>query len=184
MSDRAWRKWEIAGLFFALIWGNLFHFVYDWSGQNALVGAIAAVNESVWEHVKLLVVPWVLWSVVEAVALRRSRGGVLIARGLGLLAGAAFIIAAYYTYVGVTGANVSLVNILIFQGAVLLAFFVSWRVQDTGALRGKLWAVLGAVVLLVMVVLAVYWTYAPPALPLFTDPQTGQTGQPAGELRQ
>lgn len=185
MSERSWRKWEVAGLFFVLIWGNLFHFVYDWSGQNYLVAAVAAVNESVWEHVKLLTLPWVLWSVAEAIALRRSReGSVLIGRALGLAAGAAFIIAAYYTYVGVTGANVSLVNVLIFQVAVLLAFFVSWRVQDRGKLRGKGWAALGVLVLLSMAALAVYWTYFPPALPLFTDPQTGQTGQPTGELRQ
>lgn len=184
MRERSWRKWEVVGLFFVLIWGNLFHFVYDWSGQNHLVAAIAAVNESVWEHVKLLTLPWVLWSVVEAIALRSARGGVLIARALGLVTGAVFIIAAYYTYVGATGANVPLVNILIFQAAVLLAFFVSWRVQDKGKLRGKGWAVLGSIVLLGMLALAVYWTYAPPALPLFTDPQTGQTGQPTGELRQ
>lgn len=184
MSEKSWRKWEVAGLFFALIWGNLFHFVYNWSGQNGLVAAIAAVNESVWEHVKLLTLPWVLWSVVEAIALRRGRGGVLIARALGLVAGAAFIIAAYYTYVGVTGANVSIVNVIIFQTAVLLAFFVSWRVQDKGKLRGNFWAILGGVLLLGMVALAVYWTYFPPALPLFTDPQTGQTGRPMGEMQE
>lgn len=185
MSDRAWRKWEVAGLFLVLIWGNLFHFVYNWSGQNSLVAAVAAVNESVWEHVKLLTMPWVLWTVVEAIALRRCRdGSVLIARAIGLVMGALFIIAAYYTYVGATGANVSIINVLIFQVAVLLAFFLSWRVQDKGVLRGRVWAVLGALVLLAIVVLAVYWTYAPPALPLFTDPQTGQAGQPTGELRE
>ena len=184
MREKTWRKWEVAGLFFVLIWGNLFHFVYNWSGQNDLVAAIASVNESVWEHVKLLTIPWVLWSVLEAITLRRGKGGVLIARALGLVSGAAFIITAYYTYVGVTGANVSIVNITIFQVAVLLAFFVSWRVQDRGKLRGCFWAVTGGVLLLGMVVLAVYWTYFPPALPLFTDPQSGQTGQPTGELRE
>ena len=184
MKEKTWRKWEVAGLFFVLIWGNLFHFVYNWSGQNDLVAAIASVNESVWEHVKLLTIPWAVWSVVEAVALRRGKGGVLMARALGLLAGAAFIIAVYYTYVGVTGVNVSIVNIIIFQVAAIVAFFVSWRLQDRSMLRGKFWAVLGGILLLGMVALAVYWTYFPPALPLFTDPQTGQTGRPTGELRE
>lgn len=182
MKEKSWRKWEVAGLFFVLIWGNLFHFVYNWSGQNDLVAAIASVNESVWEHVKLLTLPWFLWSVVEAVALRRGRGGMLIARALGLIVGSVFIIAAYYTYVGVTGANVSIVNIIIFQVAVLLAFFTSWRVQDKGMLRGNFWSILGGILLLVMVALAVYWTYFPPALPLFTDPQSGQVGRPTGEM--
>ena len=121
---------------------------------------------------------------VESVAQRRGKGGVLIARALGLLAGAAFIIAAYYTYVGVTGANVSIVNIIIFQVAALVTFVVSWRAQDRSMLRGKFWAVLGGILLLGMVALVVYWTYFPPALPLFTDPQTGQTGRPTGELQE
>ena len=32
MSDRRWRKWELTGLFVTLIFGNLLHFVYNWSG--------------------------------------------------------------------------------------------------------------------------------------------------------
>ena len=87
MADRKWRKWELAGLFVTLILGNLLHFVFDWSGENRIVAAFAAVNESTWEHMKLLVIPWVVWSLVEAVVLRDSRRPVLLARARGLLAG-------------------------------------------------------------------------------------------------
>ena len=176
MKERSWRKWEVAGLFFTLVWGNLVHFVFDWSGENELVGAIAAVNESVWEHLKLLIVPWVLWSVVEVLALRRSRICVLPARAAALLAGVLCIPTAYYTYVGSSGANVAILNIIIFQLAVLLAFFVSWRLLDKGRLQGPLWSILGGGVLLALLTLTVYWTYAPLEIPLFTDSQTGQTG--------
>lgn len=176
MKDRQWRKWEVAGLFFVLIWGNLFHFVFDWSGQNELVGAVAAVNESTWEHMKLMIVPWVLWSAVEALGLRRSRIHVLPARAAALLVGVLFIPAAYYTYVGISGANVAIINIIIFQLAVLLAFFISWRLLDKGRLQGIVRTVLGGVILLAVLVLTVYWTYSQPQIPLFTDPLTGQTG--------
>lgn len=176
MREKAWRKWEVAGLFFTLVWGNLFHFVFRWTGENVVVGAIAAVNESVWEHVKLLIVPWVLWSVVSCAAQRRSRGSVLAPRAAALAVGVLCIPAAYYTYVGISGSNVSIVNIIIFQLSVLLAFFCSWRWQERGALRGKGWAVLAALLLLGLLVLVVVWTYLPPQLPLFVDPQTGQTG--------
>ena len=73
MSDRKWRTWEVLGLIFVLAAGNLLHFVYDWSGQSPVVGALAAVNESTWEHMKLLTTPWVLWSIVELIALRGWR---------------------------------------------------------------------------------------------------------------
>lgn len=39
-------KWEWIGLVFTLIAGNLLHFVYEWSGEIPLVGAVSAVNES------------------------------------------------------------------------------------------------------------------------------------------
>lgn len=180
MKERAWRKWEVAGLFFVLVWGNVFHFVFDWSGENAIVGAIAAVNESVWEHVKLLVVPWVLVSFAEFLALRRS-GAVLLRRAVGLVSGMLFIPVAYYSYVGSTGSNVAIINILIFQLAALLAFGVSWYLGSRGKCRGKGWSMLGGIVLLFMLALTVVWTYYPPQLPLFTDPQTGHTGWLKGE---
>ena len=176
MKERSWRKWEVAGLFFTLVWGNLFHFVFDWSGENDLVGAIAAVNESVWEHMKLMIVPWVIWSAAEALALRRSRIQLLASRAAALLVGVLLIPVAYYTYVGSSGANVAILNIVIFQLAVLLAFFVSWRLLDKGRLQGTVWSILGGAVLLALLALTVYWTYSPLEIPLFTDSQTGQTG--------
>ena len=43
-----------------LLLGNLLHFVYDWTGQASWAAYISAVNESTWEHMKLLAVPWIL----------------------------------------------------------------------------------------------------------------------------
>ena len=91
MSDKKWRTWEVLGLLFVLAAGNLLHFVYDWTGQSPVVGALAAVNESVWEHMKLLTTPWVLWSIAELVAVGRSGLPVTAARAAGLLAGLAAI---------------------------------------------------------------------------------------------
>ena len=175
MRERSWRKWELAGLFFAIAAGNLLHFVYDWSGGSPIAAAFAAVNESVWEHMKLLAVPWILWTAVELAVLRRS--GLLAARGAGLLAGLAAIPALYYTYTGALGESFTLANILIFQAAVLLACAVSWQLQKKRRLTGLLWQIGGAAVLLLAAVLFVWWSFAPPQLPLFADPSTGLTGR-------
>ena len=139
MSDRRWRKWELIGLFVTLIFGNLLHFVYDWSGKNRIVAAFAATNESTWEHMKLLVIPWVVWSLVEAIALRENRQ------------------------------------------PVLLGAWVSWRILAKGSCIGPVWSAVGLLLLLGVWALAVWWTYDPPQLPLFTDPITGQTGLFAGK---
>ena len=178
MADRKWRKWELAGLFVTLILGNLLHFVFDWSGENRIVAAFAAVNESTWEHMKLLVIPWVVWSLVEAIALRGSRRPVLPGRALGLLTGALFIPTVYYTYTGALGVSSMLVDVLLFQTAVLLGAWVSWRITARGKGSGLLWSLLGLLLLLGIWALFVWWTYDPPLLPIFTDPTNGTVGLP------
>ena len=183
MTDRRWRKWELAGLFLTLIFGNLLHFVYDWSGQNSVVSAFAAVNESTWEHMKLLAMPWVIWSLVEAVALRSSRQSVLMARALGLLVGLVTIPTVYYTYTGALGVSSMIVDVVLFQAAVLLGAWISWRIMKSGKCMSFTLSAFGLLILLGIWALFVWWTYDPPQLPLFTDPVTGQTGiPPAGEL--
>lgn len=51
----------IAGILSVSLLGTLLHFTYRWSGRNPLIGLIAPVNESVWEHMKLLFFPMLLF---------------------------------------------------------------------------------------------------------------------------
>ena len=157
--------------------GNLLHFIYDWTGQSPIAAPLAAVNESTWEHMKLFITPWVLWSLVERIALQ-GHGSLLPARGLGMLTGLAAIPALFYTYQGILGRGIMWVDVLIFQLAVLLAFWVSWSVQARRVLDGPVWQILGGVTLLAVWGLAIWWTYAPPQLPLFVDPTDGSRGIP------
>ena len=212
MAEKRWRTWETVGLLVVLAAGNLLHFVYDWSGGWGAAAAFSAVNESTWEHMKLLffpmflfsvvqvcclgrnypnflaargvstvtgvaLTPWVLWSLVERIALR-GHGALLPARGLGMLTGLAAIPALFYTYQGILGRGIMWVDVLIFQLAVLLAFWVSWSVQARRVLDGPVWQILGGVTLLAVWGLAIWWTYAPPQLPLFVDPTDGSRGIP------
>ena len=135
MAEKRWRTWETVGLLVVLAAGNLLHFIYDWTGQSPIAAPLAAVNESTWEHMKLFITPWVLWSLVERIALQ-GHGSLLPARGLGMLTGLAAIPALFYTYQGILGRGIMWVDVLIFQLAVLLAFWVSWSVQARRVLDG------------------------------------------------
>lgn len=82
----------------------------------------------------------------------------------------------FYGYVGITGVSVAVVNILIFQTAVLLAFWVSAALQRRGALTGPVWQAAGVLVLLGTCAAFAAWTVLPPELPVFTDPTAGTRG--------
>ena len=128
---------------------------------------------------KLLGTPWVIWSLVEAVALRGSRRPVLMARALGLLVGVVLIPAVYYTYTGALGVSSMIADVVLFQAAVLLGAWLSWRIMAAGKLTGLLWSILGALVLLGVWGLFLWWTFDPPVLPIFIDPTNGTVGLPA-----
>lgn len=179
MKDTRWRTWEIISLFWTLAAGNLLHFVYDWTGSSVAAALFSAVNESTWEHMKLLAVPWILWTAVTCIVQRglRCAGP----RAAGLLAGLALIPAVFYTYTGIIGRSVDVVNVLLFQAAVLLAYWVSRSLQKRGALTAPVWQAAGAAVQVGIAALFAVWTASPPDLPLFVDPTNGTRGVPGRE---
>ena len=63
-----------AGILFTLIIGTLLHFTYEWSGENPFVALYSPVNESVWEHLKLLFFPVLLYTFFEIIVLYKTSG--------------------------------------------------------------------------------------------------------------
>ena len=177
--EQNWRTWETAGMLVTLLLGNGLHFLYDWTGQAGWASYISAVNESTWEHMKLLAVPWILWTAVTCIV----RRGLSCAgpRAAGLLAGLALIPAVFYTYTGILGRSIDVVNVLLFQAAVLLAYWVSRTLQKRGALTAPAWQAAGAAVQIAIAALFAVWTASPPELPLFVDPTNGTRGIPGAE---
>lgn len=58
-------KTNIYRFLFISILGTLLHFTYEWSQNNAIVGLFSAVNESTWEHLKLLFFPMFFLTLFE-----------------------------------------------------------------------------------------------------------------------
>jgi Family of unknown function (DUF6512) len=149
-----------------VIAGTLLHFVYGWSGDNALVGLVSPVNESVWEHTKLLVVPVIAVGAVEAVVLHDSRRvawATLVAATLGALA----IPAVFYTYTGALGVGPILwVDITSFVLVVAGAQWLHLRVLLSTKITVPP-TVVSVFGLLALLALYAIWTVTPPDLPIF-----------------
>ena len=167
--------WELAGFLFTAALGTLLHFVYDWCGGSALAAAFSAVNESTWEHMKLLFFPALVFSVVQVWALGRTYPDLLEVRAISVLAGLALIPTLFYTYTGVLGFHVMWADIAVFFLAALGMCALEFRLL--GRRRAALWRqVAGLLLLWVLAFLFVYWTFRPPHLGLWRDPVTGGYG--------
>ena len=170
--------WELAGFLFTAAAGSLLHFVYEWSGGSTLAAAFSAVNESTWEHMKLLFFPMFLFSVVQVIALGRQYPNFLAVRAVSTLVGLVLIPVLFYTYTGVLGRDVMWLDVTIFFLAALGAFLLDWRLLRRGRWSSGLQQVLGLLVLWGLAFLFVYFTFHPPGLGLWQDPVTGGFGVP------
>ena len=57
--------WQAAGFALVTFVGTILHFLYDWTGESILVAPFSGVNESTWEHMKLLFWPLFLFALIQ-----------------------------------------------------------------------------------------------------------------------
>lgn len=149
---------------FVVLLGVFLHFAYELSGENPIVGLFALVNESVWEHLKLLFFPMLVLTLWDLFTRQRNNLCFLPARTLGILAGLAFNVIVFYTITGILGFNVAWINILIYLLGVVVAFWVEKKLCN----RCNTISVKVAIAILILfILLFIIFTIAPPALGIF-----------------
>ena len=153
------KRFTIAGVLFTLVVGTLLHFTYEWSDRNMLVGLISAVNESVWEHMKLVFFPMLLYSFYMNRKLKKEYPCILSALNFGILLGTLCIPVLFYTYSGILGYNTFILDIGTFIGSVLTAFYAVYKLAASCRLQ-RFSIPLRLAVLFLAVCFAVF-TFAP-----------------------
>lgn len=157
-----------AGFLFTALAGTLFHFLYDWSHQNAIVGLFTPVNESVWEHIKLLYFPMLLFAVFATRKWKSFFPCIGYALSAGILFGCLLIPVLYYTYTGIFGVQITAVDIAIFYISTFTAFLSAYHLANT--CRGQKQNRLVRPLVILLGAAFFTFTFFPPALPLFASP--------------
>lgn len=170
------KKWHIAGALFTLALGTLNHFFYDWSGGNPLIAPFSPINESTWEHLKLLTTPVLLFSAIEYFAYGKLYPGFIPARVFSLLCGMAAIVILFYGYTAFAGRDFLWADIAVFFAAVLLCWLLSYRFVQNERFASFPAELTARVLLAAILVAFLLFTVRPPHSFLFQDPITGQYG--------
>ncbi|MDO5126187.1 MAG: DUF6512 family protein [Eubacteriales bacterium] len=146
--------------------GIFLHFAYDLSGQNPTVGLFSAVNESSWEHLKLLFFPMLFVTLYELFRNKEIPPNFLPARTAGILGGMLFILVVFYTIWGVFGVLIDFINILIYFCAVIFALWLEHHILTKGCTFQLLTAI---ITLFALTISFFIFTSFPPKLGLFFD---------------
>lgn len=153
--------------------GVLWHFLFDIFGENRFIGLFAPVNESVWEHLKILFFPFVIAMIIEYFIYGKHAYNFYTSKLIGLTVGILSIITNYYTAVGAFGINNMVTNIGIYVISVIIAYALSYmRMLKTPKMAGGIWESSAIAVIGIYFVLFLIFTYYTPRIPLFRDPTT------------
>ncbi len=159
------KQYTVIGIIFVLLTGTLAHFVYDWSGNHAVIGLFTPVNESVWEHLKLLFFPILFVSVAEYLRYRPDPVRFFYYRFLSAVCAMGMTITLFYTYTGVIGRNFFIADILIFLVSILSAFYMDAYFYQISVRKISQTATFSLWIILSLC----YFTFTcfPPNIPLF-----------------
>ena len=165
--------WQLWGFAVTSLGGTLLHFLYDWT-NSALVAPFSGVNESTWEHMKLLFWPMLLFAVVQRFFFR-GREDFWCIKLRGILLGLVLIPVLFYTYNGVIGKSPDWINIAIFFLSAAIAYIVEARLFRKATITCKK-TKCAIVLLCVIAALFVLFTFRTPEIGIFKDPLTGAFG--------
>jgi len=166
--------WQLMGFAVTALGGTVLHFLYDWLGGAKWIAPFSGVNESTWEHMKLLFWPMLIFAVLQSFFFR-DREDFFSVKLRGILLGLLLIPILFYTYNGVIGSSPDWINIAIFFISAAVAYIYEARLFNTGTLvyKSKAWAI---IILSAIATLFIVFTFRTPEIGIFKDPLTGGYG--------
>ena len=165
--------WQIMGFSVSALGGTILHFLYDLLDEKTYVAPFSAVNESTWEHMKLIFWPMLIYTVIERFFFKDRKDFICI-KTMGILLALILIPTIFYTYNGVIGKSADWINISIFFIALAIAYIYETKKFKEGAKCES--SRLAIAILASLALLFVIFTFFPPKIEIFKDPITGGYG--------
>lgn len=162
-----YKKYLIMGIPILFAIGSIFHFIYEWSGNNFLVGLIAPINESIWEHLKLVLLPMILyWTFYSLITPSINKEKWYFSLFISIITAMLTIVSFYYVYTGAFGIESLVLDIFslalgISVGHLLGAHFYKYGFSVPIFISLSL--------LVILFTIFATFTITPPNLPIFMN---------------
>lgn len=160
---------ELIAFIIASILGVIFHFLYNWTGQIRFIGFFVPVNESIWEHLKLIFYPITIVSLTEYYLYKIRTPDFLCIKVRSIWFGMLSTVVIFYTYVGVWGEVIEWLNIVIYFISMTIAYCFSCK-RLIRSDRTKNTPILCIVSFALVAILFMFFSLYPPAIGIFTVP--------------
>ena len=161
--------WQVGGVTFTAVLGTILHFLYEWTGCK-LFAPISAINESTWEHMKLLFFPSFIFAIFQSLFFKDEQKGFWWVKLIGILIGLMAIPVLFYTYNGAIGKSPDWLNISFFFIALFFEYFIEYRLFKANKIKNSN-KIIPLAILSIIGILFIVFTFVAPSLPIFIPPE-------------
>ncbi|MDY0097211.1 MAG: DUF6512 family protein [Candidatus Dojkabacteria bacterium] len=165
----------IISFVFISLFGTLLHFTHGWFKNGILLHIFSAINESTWEHMKLLVAPTVFIGIFQYIVLGSDYPNIFNSIFILLFVQICSIPLLYEPLRVLVDRVHFIITIMIFYLSISLGIFIEYIFLIKGYILFD--ERISLIFILLLTFLFGIFTYYPPRVSLFKDPNSGKYGE-------
>ncbi len=169
------KKLSIIGFFFIAILGTFLHFAYEMSEYNLVVGCFSAINESVWEHLKIAIIPMIFWTYIEFITLKYRQDNLWTSLIYKIITLSLIVVIIFYLYTAILGKSVLVIDISLFYLSILVSQIIGYKkIKDKPVSVSK--EEVNKYLVILIFIIFILFTFLPPKCDMFKDEVTNTYG--------
>lgn len=172
------KKIKIIGVFVIFILSFISHFIYQWL-PNSIFSILFPVNESIWEHMKLLATPVLIFSIFEYIIYRKKNiyfNNFLLSYSISIILGIIIYLILYLPIHYIFGHSL-LVSVVILFITFIIMQIISYYIMNCREIKYS--NVIGIGIIIFIYIIFGYLTYNPIKNDLFYDTEKKVYGIPS-----
>jgi len=175
------KKIKIISVFVVFILSFISHFMYNIL-PNSIFSIIFPVNESIWEHMKLISTPVLIFSIFEYIIYRKKDidfNNFILSYAISIIIGIVFYLVLYLPIHYIFGHSLIVAVIILFMTFVLVEY-ISYYIMNYKEI--KYGNIIGFSIIIIMYIIFGYLTYNPILIDLFYDTNKDIYGIPSKNI--
>jgi len=175
------RKVKIIGVFIIFGLSFLSHFMYQWL-PNSIFSILFPVNESIWEHMKLIVTPVLIFSIFEYIIYRKKNieyNNFILSYAVSMILGIIIYLIIYLPIENIFGHSMIVAIVILFITFIVVEF-ISYYIMNSREIKYS--NIIGISLIILIYIVFGYLTYNPIESDLFYDKEKKIYGIPKEKI--
>lgn len=170
MINRKLRTNIFASSIIIFLVGFIFHFAYDFSNNNFIVGLVTPINESIGEHLKLAVFPiflwWLMFYLLKNKKYRLEKGRWFLGCSVSMIISILITLGtSYFVRCGLDKESV-IIDIISLYITLIFGQFTGYHIYKFSKIK-NFW--FSFIMIFIIIISFITLTIIPPKLPVFED---------------